>query len=78
MLFHIRILSQIFGEKIGPTFYERLVDCDTEDHFDFKLKELEEEWGQLESSNSAGPLNFFIWFQKYHAKEFKPCMLRPV
>ena len=72
------ILSQIFGEKIGPTFYEGLVDCNSEDQFDFKLKELEEEWGQLETSKSAGTLNFFNWFQKYHAEEFKSCMLRPV
>ena len=61
------ILSQIFGEKIGPTFYDRLADCDSEDQFDFKLKELEEEWGQLEISKSASPFNFFNWFLKYHA-----------
>ena len=73
-----RILSQIFGEKIGPTFYEGLVDCDSEDQFDCKLKELEEEWGQLETHKSANPLSFFNWFQRYHADEFKSCMLRPV
>lgn len=72
------VLSQIFGEKIGPTFYEGLVDCDSEDQFDFKLKELEVEWRQLETSKSASPQNFFNWFQKYHAEEFKSCMLRPV
>lgn len=73
-----QILAHIFGEKIGPTFYEGLVDCDSENDFDFKLQELEEEWKQLEKSNSASPLNFFSWFQKYHAEEFKSCMLRPV
>ena len=42
------------------------------------MKELEEEWGQLETSKSAGPLNYFNWFQKYHVEEFKSCILRPV
>ena len=43
-----QILSHIFVKKSGPTFYEGLVECDSEDEFDFKLQELEEEWKKLE------------------------------
>ena len=73
-----QILLHVFGTKNGPTFYEGLVDCDSADEFDFKLQEFEEDWKQLEISHPASPLNFFSWFQKYHAEEFKSCMLKPV
>ena len=76
-----QILSHIFGEKVSPTFHEGLVDCNSEEEFDLKLQGLEEEWKQLEKSNLkklAGQLSFFSWFQKYHAEQFKSCMLKPV
>ena len=36
------LLADIFGNKDGPTFYEGLVDCNSEDEFDSKLIMLQE------------------------------------
>ena len=42
------ILADIFGNKEGPTFFEGLVDCSSEQDFDSKLSTLEERWDGFE------------------------------
>ena len=32
------VLADIFGNKEGPTFFQELVDCKSEDEFDSKLR----------------------------------------
>ena len=75
------VLADIFGNNDGPTFYEGLVDCNSEDEFDSKLIMLEERWGGFESLRCKIPdsqIAFYTWFKKYHAEEIKSTMLRPV
>ena len=43
------VLADIFGNKEGPTFFEGLVDCNSEDEYDSKLSMLEEKLEGYES-----------------------------
>ena len=47
------IINQIFGCKIGPTFYEGLVDAKSEAEFDEQLAHLEEDWSSKSTSCDA-------------------------
>lgn len=71
------LLSHIFGTKSGPTFFEGLVDCNSESEFEAKLQLVEGKWRHYEElrSKCGGHLAFFDWFKKYHAKEIKSSML---
>ena len=74
------VLADIFGNKEGPTFFEGLVDCDSEHEFDSQLNMLEERWEGFESLRGKienDEIDFFPWFKKYHAEEIKSTMLRP-
>ena len=75
-----KLLSHIFGTKSGPTFFEGLVDCNSESEFETKLQLVEEKWRYYEElrPKCAGHLAFFDWFKKYHAEEIKCSMLRSV
>ena len=56
------VLADIFGNKEGPTFFEGLVDCNSEDEFDSKLSMLEERWEEFECLRcklSDRQINFF-------------------
>jgi len=75
------ILADIFGNKDGPTFFEGLVDSNSENEFDSNLEVLEERWERFEHSRSKVPasdVNFFTWLKRYHAEEIKSTMLRPI
>ena len=75
------ILADVFGKREGPTFFEGLVDCNSEDEFNNKLDMLEERWDGFEALRSKVPdayIDFFTWFKRYHAEEIKSTMLRPI
>lgn len=44
------IIASIFGQKDGPTFFEGLVDANSEVEFDSQLKFLEKKWGKLKQT----------------------------
>ena len=74
-----KILSHIFGVKSGPTFFEGLVDCQSESEFEDKLELVETKWNQYETSRCAHEkLLFFHWFKQYHSEEVKCSMLCPI
>ena len=76
-----KIIAHIFGQKSGPTFFEGLVDTNSEDEFDSKLQSLEPIWAEFENLRSKKPDNkitFYAWFCKYHAEEIKSTMIRSV
>lgn len=55
------ILSHIFCVKSGPTFFEGLVDCQSESEFEDKLELVETKWNQYETSRRAHEkLSFLI------------------
>ena len=61
------VIADIFGNKDGPTFYEGLVDCNSEDEFNSKLIMLQERWGGFESLRCKIPdnqIDFRNWFMK--------------
>ena len=71
----------VFGNKEGPTFFEGLVDCSSEQDFDSKLSMLEERWDGFECLRDRvtnDGIDFFSWFNKYHAEDVKSAMLRPI
>ena len=75
------IVAHIFGQKNGPTFFEGLVDTNSEDEFDSKLQSLEEIWANFEdlrAKKSNNRITFYAWFCKYHAEEIKSTMIRSV
>jgi hypothetical protein len=63
----------IFGGKSGPTFFEGLVDTESEQKFDERLLQL-----QLAAEESEALTLFYSWFLKYHANEVKSAMLKPI
>ena len=76
-----KIIAHIFGQKSGPTFFEGLVDINSEDEFDSKLQSLEPIWAEFEnlrSKKSDNKITFYAWFCKYHAEEIKSTMIRSV
>ena len=70
-----KVIRDIFGCRLGPTFYEGLVDAISEAQFNEKLSLLEEEWRSI---SKPGDVPFFEWFKRYHADVVKSTMLRPV
>ena len=75
------IIAHIFGRKDGPTFFEGLVDANSEDEFDDKLRSLESNWAKFEDSRakkSDGKITFHAWFCKYHSEEIKSTMIRSI
>ena len=72
------LLSHVSGTKSGPTFFEGMIDCNSESEFEAKLLLVEAKWRHYEQSRSmrGGQLAFFDWFKRYHAEEIKCSMLR--
>lgn len=60
------ILGEIFGTQEEEVKYEGLVDCSSEEEFQFKLENLEERWNAMEAdcgiSTRSG--TFYEWFCK--------------
>jgi len=74
-------LADVFGKREDPTFFEGLVDCNSEDEFNCKLHMLEERWEGFEALRSKVPdayIDLFSWFKRYHAEEIKSTMLHPI
>ena len=72
------IIAHIFGRKCGPTFFERLVDTNSEFDYDSKLHSLEAIWAKFEdlrAKKSDNKITFYAWFCKYHADEIKSTMI---
>ena len=71
------LLSHVSGTKSGPTFFEGMIDCNSESEFEAKLLLVEAKWRHYEQSRSmrGGQLAFFDWFKRYHAEEIKCSML---
>lgn len=42
-------ISDVFGKQCGSCCTDGLVDCNSEDEFDEKLKGLEKKWNDMES-----------------------------
>jgi hypothetical protein len=59
-------LGEIFGKQEEEVKYEGLVDCSSEEEFQFKLESLEECWNAMEAdcgiSTRSG--TFYKWFCK--------------
>jgi hypothetical protein len=59
-------LGEIFGTQEEEVKYEGLVDCSSEEEFQFKLENLEERWNDMEAdcgiSTRSG--TFYKWFCK--------------
>ena len=75
------ILAHIFGQKSGPTFFEGLVDTNSESEYDRKLHSLESIWAKFEdlrAKKSNNKITFYAWFCKYHGEEIKSTMIRSV
>lgn len=75
------ILAHILGHKIGRSFFEGLVDTNSEHEFDSKLHSLAAIWAyfeKLRAKESKIVIAFYDWFCKYHAEEIKSTMLRSV
>ena len=55
------LLSHVFGTKSDPTFFEGLVDCNSESEFEVRLLLVEAKWRHYEQSRSkcAGQLASF-------------------
>ena len=68
------ILDDIFGKRIGTTFYEGLVDANNEVEFEDKLNALLCKWKKDEDEDEV----FFDWFLKNKVNVIKNSMLRPV
>ena len=61
------ILAHIFGEKDGSTFFEGLVDANSEGEFDEQLSSLKMKWEELEDLRAKKSVTFHTWLKKYHA-----------
>lgn len=75
------ITAHIFGQKDGPTFFEGLVDANSEAEFDEQLISLKVKWEELEdqrTKRSENKLTFHTWFMKYHAEEIKSTMIQSI
>ena len=68
------ILDDIFGKRVGTTFYEGLVDTKNEDEFENKLDALLCKWKKDEDKDDK----FFDWFLKNKVNVIKNSMLQPI
>ena len=57
-----KIIAHIFGQKNGPTFFEGLVDTNSEDEFDSRLQSLEPIWAEFEDSRLKKPNNKITFY----------------
>ena len=76
-----KLSVDIFGQKDGPTFFEGLVDVNSEAEFDEKLCFLERKWEKMEYQRGKkleNKISFHAWFTKYHAEEIKSTMIQSV
>lgn len=69
------VMDDIFGRRVGDTFYEGLVDAHAACEFDLKLSQLKDRWANLDPQKSD---RFYEWFLTYESGIIKQTMLRSV
>ena len=72
------VLDDIFGQHLGATFNEGLVDSSDSDDFRCKLESLLSKWHNLETTSSADMTAFLQWFKTNKVEVICDTMLHPI
>ena len=72
------ILHDSFGQRLGPTFQEGLVDSTDNDDYENKLEHLVQSWMNSEMPSIADISKFIQWFMTHKAGVIENSMLHPV
>ena len=72
------VLDDVFGQRLGTTFKEGLVDSLDSDDFQCKLESLLSKWQNLDTSSSADMEGFLHWFMSNKVDMICNTMLHPI
>ena len=72
----LEILNDIFGNKVGTTYIEGLVDAVDSNDLDEKVERLIAKWSHMELCSSSDMNGFINWFETYKVPVLRGSMTR--
>ena len=71
-----RISRSIFGEQVGATRYEGIVDAQTDEQYEEQLTHWTGTWDALEEEETGKAPVFSTWYHRYKSAQVKGAMMR--